>query len=383
MRARRSTEWKGWNPDRHTASFASFAKHPQAIDQQYLVSWNNRQALGFAGPDENVFSSTYRSVLLEDPLKAKLRGGRKLTLPEVVDVMEVAGTGDLRAHAVLPLALRVIGRPKDAGLRQAVATLQAWRRAGGRRIDGDKDGVYEHSDAIRIMDAWWPRWVRAQFQPRMGKAAVDRLLATTQLDNAPNNHGDHLGSAYQGAWYGYVRKDLRTILGRKVKGRYVMRYCGGGKLRKCRNRLRSSLKAALKVPASALYGDDQVCQEEGKAGDQACYDAGPLPPGRRRHAAADPVDQPARPTSRSTRSNRACPARTEAWAGPRPHPRRSSRAMTSATRPTPSACWRSSSTGASGWSASSRSRSASWRSCCTARRPSSTRRSRGCRCSGG
>jgi hypothetical protein len=122
------------------------------------------------------------------------------------------------------------------------------------------------------MDAWWPRWVRAEFQPKMGKAAVDRLLATTQLDNAPNNHGDHLGSAYQGAWYGYVRKDLRTILKRKVKGRYVMRYCGGGKLRTCRNRLRSSLKAALKVPASALYGDDEVCKAEGRAGDQACYD---------------------------------------------------------------------------------------------------------------
>ena len=48
------------------------------------------------------------------------------------------------------------------------------------------------------------------------KAAFDRLLATVELDNTPNNHGDHLGSAYQGAWYGYVRKDLRTVLGRKV-----------------------------------------------------------------------------------------------------------------------------------------------------------------------
>jgi len=273
VRARRSTEWKGWDPDRHIASFASFAKHPQAIDQKYLVSWNNRQALGFAGPDENVFSSVYRSLLLEDPLKAKLKGGRKLTLPEVVDVMEVAGTGDLRAHSVLPLALRVIGRPKDAKLRQAVDLLQQWRRAGGRRIDGDRDGTYEHEDAIRIMDAWWPRWVRAEFQPRMGKAAVGRLLATTQLDNAPNNHGDHLGSAYQGAWYGYVRKDLRTILGRKVKGRYVQRYCGGGKLKRCRSRLRASLRAALSVPASELYGDDEVCRDEGQAGDQTCYDA--------------------------------------------------------------------------------------------------------------
>jgi acyl-homoserine lactone acylase PvdQ len=273
VRARRSTEWKGWDPDRHVAAFASFARHPQAIDQKYLVSWNNRQALGFAGPDENVFSSVYRSLLLEDPLKAKLRGGRKLTLPEVVDVMEVAGTGDLRAHSVLPLALRVIGRPKDARLRQAVDLLQQWRRAGGRRIDGDRNGAYEHEDAIRIMDAWWPLWVRAEFQPRMGKAAVDRLLATTQLDNAPNNHGDHLGSAYQGAWYGYVRKDLRTVLGRKVKGRYVQRYCGGGKLKRCRTRLRESLRAALSVPASALYGDDQVCKDEGQAGDQTCFDA--------------------------------------------------------------------------------------------------------------
>jgi hypothetical protein len=153
-----------------------------------------------------------------------------------------------------------------------VALLKAWRKAGGRRVDMDKDGNYEHADAIRIMDAWWPRLARAVFQPKMGKAAVDRLLATTQLDNAPNNHGDHLGSAYQGAWYGYVRKDLRTVLGRKVKGRYSMRYCGGGKLRRCRNRLRSSLKAALKVPASALYGDDQVCEEAGQKGDQTCYD---------------------------------------------------------------------------------------------------------------
>jgi acyl-homoserine lactone acylase PvdQ len=273
VRARRSTEWKGWNPDTWTASFSAPRRHPQAIDQKYLISWNNKQARGFRGPDENVFSSAYRSLLLEDGLKAKLRGRHKLTLPEVIDVMEVAGTGDLRAHTVLPLALRIIGRPKDAALRRAVDELQAWRRAGGRRIDANRDGAYDNADAVRIMDAWWPLWVRSEFQPRLGKKAVDRLLATTQLDNAPNNHGDHLGSAYQGAWYGYVRKDLRTLLGRKVKGRYVRRYCGNGKLRRCRNVLRESLRTALSVPASALYGDDKVCNDAGRSGDQTCYDA--------------------------------------------------------------------------------------------------------------
>ena len=123
------------------------------------------------------------------------------------------------------------------------------------------------------MDAWWPLWVRAQFQPRLGKAALDRLMATTEIDNAPNNHGDHLGSAYQGAWYGYVRKDLRTVLGRKVKGRYVREYCGKGKVSRCRKVLRSSLRAALAVPASTLYAGDKVCDDAGQSGSQPCYDA--------------------------------------------------------------------------------------------------------------
>ena len=111
--------------------------------------------------------------------------------------------------------------------------------------------------------------MRAQFEPALGKAAFDRLLATTQLDNAPNNHGDHLGSAYQGGWYGYVRKDLRTVLGRKVAGRYVARVLRRRQAAALPQRgCGASLKAALAVPASALYGDDEVCQDEGKAGDQ-------------------------------------------------------------------------------------------------------------------
>src|SRR5919108_2296294 len=124
--------------------------------------------------------------------------------------MEVAGTADLRAHAVLPLALRVLGRPRDGALREAVRVLRAWRRDGGLRRDHDRDGVYEHADAIRILDAWWPRWVRAQFEPVLGREAFRTLLATVDADNEPNTDGQHRGSAYQDGWYGYVRKDLMT-----------------------------------------------------------------------------------------------------------------------------------------------------------------------------
>jgi acyl-homoserine lactone acylase PvdQ len=269
VRASRATEWREWNPDTWTARFQPARSHPQVIDQRYLVNWNNKQAHGYRGPDENVFSSVYRSVLLEDRVKAALRGGRKLTLPGLIDVMEVAGSGDLRAHAVLPLALRIIGKPKDPALRAAVAELRAWRTAGGLRRDSNRDGVYEHSNAIRIMDAWWPRWVRAQFEPKLGREAYATLLDAVAIDNPPNNHGDHLGSAYQGPWFGYVKKDLRTVLHQKVKGRYARRYCGGGRLSRCRTVLRRSLKAALAVPASKVYSGDTLCKD----GDQWCYDA--------------------------------------------------------------------------------------------------------------
>ena len=88
------------------------------IDQRYLVSWNNKQARGFASSDTNAFSSAYRSQLLSDRVRKAIRGERKLDLPGLIDIMEVAGTGDLRAHVALPLALRIIGRPSDAGCAQ-------------------------------------------------------------------------------------------------------------------------------------------------------------------------------------------------------------------------------------------------------------------------
>jgi acyl-homoserine lactone acylase PvdQ len=269
----RRFEWRGWNPDAWTARYTRFAQHPQAFDQRYLVNWNNKQARGYRASDSARYSSVYRSDMLEDRVRRAIRGPRKLTLPGLIDIMEVAGTGDLRAHAALPLALRILGKPKDPQLAAARDKLAAWRRAGGLRKDANRDGAYEHSEAIAIMDAWWPRWVRAQFEPRLGAPSFAALTKAMDIDNAPNNHGQHLGSAYQGGWYGYVRKDLRTVLGERVRGRYAVRYCGNGSRAACRRALAGSLRAALAVPRDELYGGDQVCADEGKPADQWCFDA--------------------------------------------------------------------------------------------------------------
>jgi acyl-homoserine lactone acylase PvdQ len=261
--------WRGWDPTTWRARFMAFKGHPHVTDQRYLVNWNNKQARGFRASDTVMYSSTYRSVLLEDGLKTIIRGRRKATLPNAIDVMEVAGSTDLRAHAVLPIALKVIGRPRDSKLRAAVAGLRAWLKAGGLRRDSDRNGVYEHSDAIRLMDAWWPLWLRAEFEPVLGRTAYDQLVKTVDVDNEPNNGGQHLGSAYQDGWYGYARKDLMSVLGRKVRGPYSRRFCGRGSLVRCRGALRSSLRAALAVPATKVYSGDPKC----KAGDQWCFDA--------------------------------------------------------------------------------------------------------------
>jgi hypothetical protein len=49
----------------------------------------------------------------------------------------------------------------------------------------------------------------------------------------------------------YVDKDLRTLLGDKVDGRFNLRYCGGGSLAQCR----ASLWAAIHQAADGLTSE--------------------------------------------------------------------------------------------------------------------------------
>jgi len=275
--------WRGWDTDLWTARYTPRRAHPQVVDQAFIANWNNKQARGYRAADDNfAYGSTYRSTSLSDRIRRGIRGAGKMSLVELVDAMEGAGTVDLRATEVLPWALRVLRRSPDPQVRGAVATLRAWVRAGGQRLDRDHDGVYDHSDAIRILDAWWPRWLRAQFRPALGGPLFERLKGMLGQDNDPNGHGSHLGSAYNGGWYHYAQKDLRRVLGRRVRGRLSRVYCGRPRrpgafgrargLRRCRGRLAASLKAALAVDPAVLYRDE-TCEDYGKPSDQWCYDA--------------------------------------------------------------------------------------------------------------
>jgi acyl-homoserine lactone acylase PvdQ len=265
-------EWRGFDPDNNTAAYTSFGKHPRAINgQPYITSWNNKQARGYAGADTNLFSSVFRSQMLDQEIDARIAGPKKTDLPGLVEAMGEAATTDLRAEKVLPLALRVIGQPADPKLADAVAKLRAWVADGSHRRDRDGDGRYEHADAIRILDAFWPRWMRAQFEPSVGAELYEQLTSAHEVDNTPNGHGGHQGSAYQTGWYGYAYKDLRRVLRLKVRAPYSKRYCGGGRRARCAAVLRGALAEALDVDAATLYRD-ATCAQAGTPGDQVCFD---------------------------------------------------------------------------------------------------------------
>ncbi|HTN25538.1 MAG TPA: penicillin acylase family protein [Solirubrobacteraceae bacterium] len=265
--------WRGFDADRQTAAYTSFAKHPQAINgQPYITSWNNRQAPGYAGADTNLFSSVFRSQMLDKEIEPRIAGPKKIDLPGLVEAMGEAATTDLRAEAVLPLALDVIGSPADPKLADAVAQLRAWVADGSHRRDRDGDGRYEHADAIRILDAFWPRWMHAEFEPSLGAKLFGQLAAAHHFDDTPNGAGTHHGSSFQDGWYGYAAKDLRRVLRRHVVQPYSKRYCGGGVLARCRAVLRSALADALGDSPATLYAD-KTCADAGRPADQTCFDA--------------------------------------------------------------------------------------------------------------
>jgi acyl-homoserine lactone acylase PvdQ len=275
VRGRPEFLWRNFDPTAVTADYTPASQHAQVIDQDWITSWNNKQAVGTRAADGNWgYSSVYRSMPLSDRIRRATRAGRKMSLVDLINAMEDAGTVDLRADKALPWALRAIGKPKDPAVRDAIAKLRAWVADGAHRRDLDNDGEYEHSEAIRILDAWWPYWIQSEFGKPLGKDLYTAVQDMLPLDNAPNNHGDHLGSAYQDGWYGYASKDLRTVLKRKVRGRYSRVYCGGGRPGRCRASLAASLKIALQHDdAQTLYGGDPVCMDAGRDGDQKCFDS--------------------------------------------------------------------------------------------------------------
>ena len=179
-------DWKGFNPKTHEASWRpAGARAARGRPSLYMVSWNNKQAPGWSAADDQYgFGPIYRQQMIAGRIRHDLRGGRKMTLPQLVQAMDEPATEDIRAVKLLPILLRAMGKPGGGPLKSAVAELRAWRRAGSHRRDLNKDGHDEFTPAITLMDAWWPRLVAAEFQPALGKKLYQQTQGMIGLGGA-------------------------------------------------------------------------------------------------------------------------------------------------------------------------------------------------------
>jgi acyl-homoserine lactone acylase PvdQ len=274
--------WSGWDPDTNAADYTPLAEHPHSTNADYYVNWNNKPAPGYTSGYGT--GAVHRGDLLDGRVSGLIEDGHAFTTASLAAVMAEAGSTDLRGEQVLPELLAVLESEAvtDPGLAAAVDDLRAWLDAGAPRREPEKGaGAYEHADAIRLMDAWWPLLVRAQFAPGLGDDLYADLTGVVQIDESPSgfigdgapgsvNQGQaHRGSAFQYGWWSYVDADLRTVLGEDVAAPLGEAYCGGGDLGACRTVLADTLAEAAATPAEEVYPGDAECD----AGDQLCADS--------------------------------------------------------------------------------------------------------------
>ncbi|MEU9478348.1 penicillin acylase family protein [Streptomyces sp. NPDC048191] len=267
-------EWRNWDPATNTADYTPASAHPGSIDQDYYISWNNKQAKDYTTASWGD-GSVHRGNLLQDRVKRLVAAGG-VTRTKLVQAMADAALADLRAEDVLPKLLKVINSSAvtDSTAAAAVSKLQAWVNAGAKRTEtsaGSK--AYADADAIRILDAWWPLLVKAEFEPGLGSDLYTAITNDIPVDEAPSaGHGptgSHAGSSFQYGWWSYVDKDIRAVLGENVQGGLAEKYCGGGSLSACRDALISTLDQAAGMTAAQVYPGDDQCS----AGDQWCADS--------------------------------------------------------------------------------------------------------------
>jgi acyl-homoserine lactone acylase PvdQ len=217
-------EWDG---------YLGLEEHPHAVGGKkgLLLNWNNRSAPGFMHGDDEPYGSVQRVEMFDQwPKKARITDN--------VGIMNRAATEDVRSPAwpVVSEVLQSGGPDPSARDAQVVSLLDDWVLRDAPRIDADVDGTFDEATP-EIMDRLWRPIATAVMEGRLGPEGTANV-------NEVRNLGSLSGESY-------VDKDLRRLLGQKVKGPFNLRYCGRGDLDQCR----ASLWAAVDSVADGLEAD--------------------------------------------------------------------------------------------------------------------------------
>ena len=147
---------------------------------------------GLARGDLLWYASAYDRI---EVLRA-LRASRDAELPIIV--MTAFGSASTAIEAMKLGAYDYLTKPYRIGELSALVTAAAEKQQ--LKVDNQRlratvarlkrgpvewltipaeDGAYDEAEAVKIMDAWWPRWMRAQFEPVFGKTLFDQIRADT------------------------------------------------------------------------------------------------------------------------------------------------------------------------------------------------------------
>jgi acyl-homoserine lactone acylase PvdQ len=214
-------EWTG---------FLDKAGHPQGIDPEdgTITNWNQTTAKGFSAAD-NEFGhngSVERVDLLNKGLEKSANKKGKWDLAAVASAMNGAATQDVRAIDTVPLLKKLLKSSKapTAQAQQMLNLMVAWNKAGGSRLDRDLDGKIDDPGAA-VMDGSWNRIADALMQSHLGPQLDELNSLFSRFDLPPSGQYD--------GWYQYFDRDIRQLLGMKVKQPFENEYCGDGKLKAC------------------------------------------------------------------------------------------------------------------------------------------------------
>jgi acyl-homoserine lactone acylase PvdQ len=216
-------EWTG---------FLSERQHPHDTSgpRGLLLNWNNRSAPGFMHGDNEPFGSVQHVELFDQwPKHARITDN--------VGIMNRAATEDDRA-LVWPIVSRVLqtGPAPSARDQQVVDILDHWVGRDAPRLDANGDGLWDEPGPV-IMNQLWRPIADAVMSPVFGSLVPDL--------NAVRGLGSSSGESY-------VDKDLRTLLGKRVRDRFNLSYCGAGSLAACRSSLWNAVHQTADQLASQL-----------------------------------------------------------------------------------------------------------------------------------
>ena len=273
--------WRGYHPAAAmtpaslTETQTPQKAHPQAIDQSFLTSWNNKQAPGYNdAATGQQYSSVFRSQLLDNNINHYLASttASSARRPDQRDGhRRHAGPARRRGAAVRAEADR---HPKNPTLATAVAELKAWVASGAHRINREHPGAVGRLRPER-RGADHGRLVAAAGQGRVpagpgpDAARPDRERLPDQRRARPRR----LGSPPR---LGVRRRLLRDRpegparrAGQAGPRAAEPRLLRQGLARACRAALQASLAQAVGESPQQVYPADSVCS----AGDQMCSDS--------------------------------------------------------------------------------------------------------------